>query len=477
MMIELGGEIGRPQAARARVFVYAESVDPAIAARPWKREYWLGSVDPRPLALMRICLGFVVISDLVTRLVEVRMFLTDASILPRGTQTERWAWSAFDLVGSTGAVSALLVVALVIAVAFTLGYRTRLATVLLWLVMMSVQNRNLSIGDGGDDAVRVALGWSMFTDLGGAWSLDVRFGRRPYARVFALGARMIQWQLAVCYFGAGYLKARGTWLGGDALYQTMQLTKFARPLGDAMLAHPGLCKLFTFASLATELALPILILSWWQARRARGLAVLASTMLQIGIMLMMRVGLFTAGMLVIALALVPPSWFDRIEPTPAQTDPPLFGRLAAPIAVVLVFHLFLVMCSELLPSCPAIIETELQYIGLNQGVDLFTRPIPIASWHAEGTLADGTKLDIIPIVAPELEPPVGWWFSRWHKFTFKGHIHFPELGAYMCRRYTEVASGPKLVGFTLARDVTMPHRPGETSDPPRHEVLLEQSCN
>ena len=79
---------------------------------------------------MRFCLGFVVISDLVTRLLEVRMFLTDASIVPRGTQTEHWAWSLFDLVGSTGAVSALLVVALIVAFAFTLGYRTRLATVL-----------------------------------------------------------------------------------------------------------------------------------------------------------------------------------------------------------------------------------------------------------------------------------------------------------------------------------------------------------
>jgi len=270
---------------------------------------------------------------------------------------------------------------------------------------------------------------------------------------------------------------RGTWLDGDALYQTMQLTKFARPLGDWMLGHPGLCKLSTFASLATELALPILILSWWQAQRARGLAVLASTLLQLGIFLMMRVGTFTAGMMVIALAQLPPSWFDRIAPAPADTDAPLFGRFAAPIAVVLGFQLFLVVCSEVLPSCPAIIDTELQYIGLNQGVDLFTRPIPIASWHAEGTLADGRSLDIIPIVAPELEPPVGWWFSRWHKFTFKGHIHFPELGAYLCRRYAEVADGPKLMSFTLTRDVTMPHHPGETSGPPRHDVLLEQTCN
>src|SRR3569623_217187 len=304
-----------------------------------------------------------------------------------------------------------------------------------------------------------------------------RRGRRPYARVFARGARMLQWQRARCYFGAGYLKARGTWLGGDALYETMQLTKFARPLGDAMLAHPELCKLMTFASLATELALPILILSWWRPELSRGFAVAAATALQIGILLMMRVGIFTVAMMAISLVLVPPRWFDRVAAPPAAVDPPRFGRFAAPLAAILVLHLFLVMCSELLPSCPAPIETELQYIGLNQGVDLFTRPIPIASWHAEGKLAAGRSVDIIPIAAPELDPPVGWWFSRWHKFTFKGHIHYPELGAYLCRRYAEVATGPKLLSFTLSRDVTMPHLPGETSPPPRHEVLLEQTCN
>ena len=65
---------------------------------------------------MRICLGLVVIADLVTRLAEVRMFLTDAGIVPRGVQTERWAWSVFDLVGSAPAVSALLVLALIVAI-------------------------------------------------------------------------------------------------------------------------------------------------------------------------------------------------------------------------------------------------------------------------------------------------------------------------------------------------------------------------
>ena len=31
--------------------------DGALAARPWHRAYWLGDVDPRPLAAMRIAGG------------------------------------------------------------------------------------------------------------------------------------------------------------------------------------------------------------------------------------------------------------------------------------------------------------------------------------------------------------------------------------------------------------------------------------
>ena len=159
--------------------------------------------------------------------------------------------------------------------------------------MMSIQNRNLSIGDGGDDAVRVALGWSMFTDLGGAWSLDVKLGRRPYARVFALGARMIQWQLALCYFGA--VTSRFAAPGSTA---TRCIRRCSSPSSRVRSATrcsriPACASCSRTRRLATELALPILILTWWQAPRARGLAVLASTALQIGILLMMRVGIFT----------------------------------------------------------------------------------------------------------------------------------------------------------------------------------------
>ena len=460
-----------------------------MAGRPWRRDYWLGTVDPRPLAAFRIGVGILVLSDLVTRARQMTVFLTDGGILPRGVQAERWAWSLFDLVGSNAGVAVLLGLAFVVTIAFILGYRTRLATLLTWLFVLSLQNRNLSVGDGGDDLLRVMLMWSLFTDLGGAWSVDVWLGRRPRARVLALGARLMQWQIALVYLAGAYLKMRGTWLDGDAIYQTLQLTGFVRPLGDALLAAPWVCTALTYATLAIELAMPVLLLTPWASRPARTLAVALSTGLQLGILLTMRVGIFTGLMLVIGVLFVVPGWYDAAErwwhrrrgdvsgPAPiAATQAPQFGRLAPAVAIVAILHLGLVGADSLIAQTPAAVEHELQWVGLNQGLDLFTHPFPVAHWHADGVLSDGRTVDVLPRTVPELQPTVEHWFNRWTKLRFKHHLHVREIAAYLCRRYADDVPGPRLVSLTLARDLTMPHRPGERPAPARTEVLWHGRC-
>ena len=405
-------------------------MDEAVSARPWRRDYWLGTVDPRPLAAFRIGVGLLLISDLVSRARQLTTFLTDDGILPRGAQPERWAWSLLDLVGSTTGVAVLLGLAFVCVIAFTLGYRTRLATLLTWLFVLSLQNRNLTIVDGGDDLMRVLLFWGVFTDLGGAWSLDVWLGRRPRARVFALGARLMQWEIPLVYLAGGYLKIRGSWLGGDAIYQTMQLTGFVRPLGHALLSVPWLCTAMTFGTLVIETSVSVLFVTPFFSRPARVLGIFMATGLQLGILLTMRVGIFTGLMLVVNVIYVLPESFDAIErwwhrrrgsePAPiSATSPPLFGRFAPAVAIVLVVHLGLISASNLVARTPAVVDQELKWLGLNQGLNLFTRSVPVARWHADGVLASGRTVDILPFTAPEMQPAVEHWFNRWTKLIFK----------------------------------------------------------
>src|SRR4029077_7691295 len=50
---------------------------------PFRRAYWFGEVDPRPLALFRILFGSVVLFDSLRRLPDVVFFFSDDGHAPR----------------------------------------------------------------------------------------------------------------------------------------------------------------------------------------------------------------------------------------------------------------------------------------------------------------------------------------------------------------------------------------------------------
>ena len=67
-----------------------------------------------------------------------------------------------QLVNSLTFAALLFLVAAAGAGALLLSYRTRLATLLSWVLLVSVQNRNPLLGQGGDDLLRMLLFWGLF---------------------------------------------------------------------------------------------------------------------------------------------------------------------------------------------------------------------------------------------------------------------------------------------------------------------------
>ena len=101
--------------------------------------------------------------------------------MPRGVSEIPFAWSLFNLTGTALGAGLLLALTALVFLLFTLGVRTRAMTALAWLALSSLHNRNPYVTDGGDDLVRIFLFLSMFTDLGRAYSLDVRLGWKTRA--------------------------------------------------------------------------------------------------------------------------------------------------------------------------------------------------------------------------------------------------------------------------------------------------------
>jgi hypothetical protein len=98
-----------------------------------------------------------------------------------------WGWQlAKDLTDDNHAFSALLwsdgrpwfecfyVLAILATAALLLGWRTRTASVLFMVGVLSLQNRSVFMGDGGDNVLHLMSFYLLFTRCGQVWSLDAR---------------------------------------------------------------------------------------------------------------------------------------------------------------------------------------------------------------------------------------------------------------------------------------------------------------
>ncbi|WP_329140921.1 HTTM domain-containing protein [Streptomyces sp. NBC_01476] len=76
-----------------------------------------------------------------------------------------------------------LVYALAVVASFTLllGWRTRTSALLFMVGVLSLQNRSVYVGDGGDNVIHIMAIYLAFTRCGQVWSLDRRRARRQAA--------------------------------------------------------------------------------------------------------------------------------------------------------------------------------------------------------------------------------------------------------------------------------------------------------
>ncbi len=463
---------------------------------PLRREFWLGGFDPRPLALFRIGLGLVVLHDLVDLAPNFVAFLTDDGVLPRSVPRDGYAWSLFDLVGSRGGVAALFAVGFLAVTAFTLGLWTRVATVVSWVWIVSLHNRNYFVTDGGDQLVGALFFWSTFADLAGCWSLDSRRRGGPLASVPAFGLRLLQLQLVLLYYATARLKLAKGWLHGTVVFQALQLEGLVRPFGAWMGAHPALCTVSTYSILAMEIAFPILAMAPFAIIPMRAVALAFGLMIQMGIFLTMRVGIFQEAMLSTCALFVLPEWLDRVQvwlgkaPLPPPQPPPESATIPAwrlALYSLLAFQSFTVawvFVGERRFPMPSFVATERKLLAIELQADLFGTVYNIPHWSAPGVLSDGSPSeDVLSAVAPDASPHgPGLSFSRWSKFAFKEREHplpWPTLGRYLCRRYDErpmSGRGVRLTSFDVVNDEERPRLPGEDPHPPKRRLLWHQEC-
>eukprot|EP01132_Coremiostelium_polycephalum_P004788 gene4788-5973_t len=129
-------------------------------------------LDLRSLALFRVLLSLCLIFDLFARSVYLMEHYTIYGLYPGSSSLHNGKFSFHLFNGSTYFQVLLFLIHGVFYSCMLVGYRTRLYTLLSYIMLVSLQNRNHYLLDGSDDYSRVLLFFSIFVPTAEYFSID-----------------------------------------------------------------------------------------------------------------------------------------------------------------------------------------------------------------------------------------------------------------------------------------------------------------
>ena len=285
---------------------------------------------------------------------------------------------ARELLGQTGWFSILTLsdspryfeacyaLAVVTAALFTLGWHTRVLSLLFALVVTSFQGRAVLMTDGGDNLIVLMAIYLTLTDCGRRWSLDSRRARRragaprvprqspPPASALPRATRVrrgvdilearrqaglvgrslrivvhncamfvIAAQVCILYGSAGLYKVQGaSWRDGTALHYVLHLPLFQPWPALSQLAdqHQLVIAAACYLTVLVQVGLPFALFS-----RLKYVLLCLLLGMHIGIAVLMGLPMFSAAMIIADAVFLPDRLFRAARPEAVSwcTDPVL----------------------------------------------------------------------------------------------------------------------------------------------------------
>ncbi len=256
------------------------------------------SLDLRALAVMRMAMATTLLLDLAIRSTDLSAWLSDGGVLPRHVlldDASPWRFSFHLANGSTLWAAFLSGTAAIFAVMLLIGWRTRLATVVSFLLLMSLHNRNPMVLQGGDNLLLLMLFWSMLLPLGARFSVDCALARQQLVpnRYVSFATAGILLQAMSVYFFSAFLKSAPEWLpDGTAIYYALQLDMFATPIAHLWRDELWLSRPLSIYVWFLELVGPVLMFTPVFRLPVRTIVALCFVTLEVAFIFNLRIGLF-----------------------------------------------------------------------------------------------------------------------------------------------------------------------------------------
>jgi len=230
--------------------------------------FFFAPVPVYTVALVRICLGLVLLVEAFVLLANVKDYLGPDGLTNYEryyNRTRRKSLSLFLYlppgINSVYAIMCLHIVALLFLIA---GLFTPVFVVVAYITLVSIVNRNPTICNGGDNVSRIMCFLLIFTSSGHVLSLDEYFFYRNHlpAQEYIMQApwalRLMQIQVSVVYLYTAYWKLKGaTYRDGTAMYYVMGNFGYSRFQLPGVLLQKPYVYVLTWSVLVIEVALPL----------------------------------------------------------------------------------------------------------------------------------------------------------------------------------------------------------------------------
>jgi len=452
------------------------------------------------MAAMRIGLGAILLLDLWVRSKYLAVFYSDEGVLPREALLEHFSRDIYistHMASGTPAFQGVLfVIAAIAAFCLMVGYRTRLATFVSWVLLIGIQIRMPLVLQSGDVVLRLLLFWCLFLPLGARASVDALQDPDPTpppktyvsAATVALGI-----QLSCVYVFTAVLKSGRAWWDGTAATMALQIDHFATPFAKWMLTWPDEMLIAgNYAVLGWEYAGPALLLVPFFFGPTRTLVVFGFYALHIGFRLGLEIGLFSAICMVGWTAFLPAWFWDTFTRWKPAFGPPVWPSRMNNTLATGFLALVLAWNFSTIKALKYSVPSEVRWIGrvlrLDQKWEMFA-PYPLKDdgWYVmPGELRNGEEVDVwrdgaaVTYDKPELVSAM-YPDQRWRKYMRniwlkkykKSRLYF---GKWVCRSWNrEHRGGETLKSFKIIfmREDTLPDREEKE---PREVKIWTHDC-
>ncbi len=279
--------------------------------------FWFTPQPAYTLGLVRIGFGAVAVAWTLALLPDLYRVFGEQGAAPGYARLD-YQWSVFEVWSGDRALLIGWVLLLLSALAMTVGWHSRFAAILVFVLIHSFHRRAAYIVNAGDAIITIVALVLALSCCGAALSLDQRRRTGSFWSAQTLAPwpiRLLQVQLTVIYLVSvqGKLSGGKSWADGSAVFYAWRTDgRWALlPPPEWLSANAILVNAVTWSTLVIELAIAVLVWS----RRWRFWVLAAGVVMHVTMMVSMNVGFFSLAMFVLYLAFVP---WEAVQSMPGK---------------------------------------------------------------------------------------------------------------------------------------------------------------